>query len=73
MRLDGKTSYPNWTVLYNIVSPENPEWVGTGWEFFDEHSDAYEASLRLTRLGNVVTLRAFHPNDIQHLGAAHRG
>lgn len=63
---------PKWTVLYNIVSAECPDWIGTGWEFFDREADAEACRLRHERAGNVPSKRPFHPNDIPHLGAAHR-
>jgi hypothetical protein len=63
---------PEWTVCYNIVSPESSEWVGTGWEFFDSKEDADRATARLTALGNVCTRRPFHKVDRKYLGAAHR-
>lgn len=66
-----QTTIPNWTVLYNIVSPEDGRWVGTGWEFFDDEEDAEFCRRRHERLGNVPTKRPFHTNDIPHLGAAH--
>lgn len=62
---------PEWTLVYNIVSPESDEWVGTGWEFFTKWDDAYNAMLRHTKLGNVPTLRPYHDLDERHLGAAH--
>jgi len=63
---------PQWTVHYNIVSPESPAWVGTGWEFFDTRALAEECYLRQRNAGNVPTLRPFHANDEVHLGATHR-
>lgn len=63
---------PSWTVLYNIVSPESRRWIGTGWEFFDSHTDAEKCVERLTKAGDVAMMRPFHPNDRPHLGAAHR-
>lgn len=63
---------PQWTLLYNIVSPENPKWVGTGWEFFDSFEEADKARRRHIALGNVPTLRPYHELDARHLGAAHR-
>jgi len=63
---------PKWTVLYNIVSQESKQWIGTGWEFFNSESDAQICCLRHEQLGNVPTMRLFHQNDRIHLGAAHR-
>lgn len=66
---------PNWTVHYNIVSPESKvsKWVGTGWEFFDTEDEALKAYQRHILLGNVPGKRPFHNGvDRQHLGAAHR-
>jgi hypothetical protein len=63
---------PKWTVHYNIVSPENNQWVGTGWEFFDNEDDAKKAAKRNTDLGNCVGFRPYHDGvDRPHLGAAH--
>lgn len=67
-----RISSPKWTVWYNIVSPENGQWIGMGWEFFDKESDAKECFLRHQKLGNVVSMRPFHENDRKHMGAAHR-
>jgi len=64
---------PNWTVLYNIVSPESDKWVGTGWEFFDSERDADLCYSRQNRLGNCPTKRPYsHSVDFSHLGAAHQ-
>jgi hypothetical protein len=63
---------PKWTVLYNIVSPENNNFVGTGWEFFDNEQDAQLCYNRQAHNGNVPTKRPFYPTDGEHLGAAHK-
>ena len=63
---------PNWTVRYNIVSPENKHWIGTGWEFFDIKDDADACYKRHQELRNCPSRRPFHKNDIPHLGAVHR-
>ena len=66
---------PEWTVLYNIVSPESDGrgWVGTGWEFFDDFREAERCRERLSSAGNVATVRPYHDfTDRQHLGAGHR-
>lgn len=64
--------WPNWTVLYNIVSAESDTWIGTGREFFDEE---YEAQKCLDRLRSqeryTVTLRRFHEVDLPYIGAVH--
>lgn len=62
---------PQWTVVYNIVSPESKKWVGTGWEFFDTEAQAAMCYARQIILGNTVTKRRFHSDDWPHLGAAH--
>ena len=63
---------PNWTVCYNIVSPESDRWVGTGWEFFDQECDAEKSYKRHISLGNVPCKRPyFPPSDYKHLGIAH--
>ena len=63
---------PSWTVLYNIVSEEANNYVGTGWEFFTDQQDAMNCYLRHQRTGNVPTLRPYHHGtDAPHLGAAH--
>ena len=64
---------PMWTVLYNIVSPENDRWVGTGWEFFDSEEDAIRAYKRHQELGNCPGCRPFHKTDINRMGSVHRG
>lgn len=68
-----KRRRPNWTVCYNIVSPENDRWTGTGWEFFDDEKDAEKCYLRHT-VGEVgATKRPYYENtDFKHLGAAHQ-
>jgi hypothetical protein len=64
---------PKWTVVYNIVSPESDQWVGTGWEFFGSEQEAELCRARHERLGNVPTKRRWHSVvDMPHLGAAHR-
>lgn len=64
---------PNFTVFYNIVSPESDKWIGTGWEFFDSIKDAENCRLRHEKLGNCAMLRAYFDKvDYLHLGAAHR-
>lgn len=65
---------PKWTVVSNVVSPENNKrWVGTSWEFFDEEKEAQACYRRNTGLGNSSTVRPFHlKTDLPHMGAAHR-
>ena len=63
---------PKWTVYYNINSPENNQWTGTGYEFFDDFNDAEKALRRLQARGEVAGLRPFHELDARHLGAVHR-
>lgn len=63
---------PKWTVVYNIVSPENGKWIGMGWEFFEKESDAQACSRRQEKLGNVPTTRPYHHTDRKQMGAAHR-
>lgn len=64
---------PKWTVVYNIASPESDKWIGMGWEFFDDFSDADRCFKRQAKLGNVPTLRPFNKKaDYNQLGAAHR-
>lgn len=66
-------SLPKWTVLYNIVSVESEEFVGTGWEFFNDAEDASTCYRRHHDAGNCPTKRPFHRKcDIPHLGAHHR-
>ena len=63
---------PQWTVLYNIAS-RNSNWVGTGWEFFDNQDAAMDCYLEHKARGNVPTIRPYYRNsDREHLGAAHR-
>jgi len=63
---------PKWTVLYNIVSSETAQWIGTGWEFFDDEHDAQHCYERHNVLGNCASKRPYHKNDRTHLGAVHR-
>ena len=64
---------PKWTVLYNIVSEENSKWIGTGWEFFDEDSDADKCYARHRDNGNNPSKRPFFERlDRAHMGVAHR-
>jgi len=66
-------SKPRWTVVYNIVSPESAQYVGTGWEFFVEEKEAMRCYERHNKAGNVPTKRPYHDGvDREHLGAAHR-
>lgn len=59
---------PAWTVGYNIVSPENPKWIGRGWEFFDHEADAERAYELHCKLGNCPAKRPyFHASDRQYL------
>ncbi len=62
---------PNWTVCYNIVSPESDVWVGTGHEFFNEESEAEAAYRRHILFGNCPTKRRYNRSDWSHLGVAH--
>lgn len=52
---------PNWTVVYSIVSKENSTWIGTGWEFFDEESDARKCYDRHNSSGNTAKIRRYTP------------
>jgi hypothetical protein len=66
---------PKWTVLYNIVNKEDdgtPQWVGTGWEFFNTEEAATRCYEWQQAVGNIPTKRPYHPNDSSHLGAIHR-
>jgi len=63
--------FPRYTLLYNIVRDNSP-WIGTGWEFYDNKKDGEEAYVRVLRDGHHPTLRPFHKNDIERMGAAHR-
>jgi hypothetical protein len=58
---------PRWTVRYNIAGGA---WVGTGWEFFDDESEAQKRYDAL--IGHCPCKRPYHKNDMQHLGAAHQ-
>jgi hypothetical protein len=63
--------YPKVTVLYNIVNSST--WIGTGWEFFDDITDAHARQAVLKGLGYCVTVRPFSVKpDADHLGAAHK-
>lgn len=63
---------PKWTVLYNIVSPGS-DWIGTGWEFFDEEIVAVSRYNELINQGHCPTKRPYyHRSDASHLGACHR-
>lgn len=62
--------WPYWTVLYNINCGD---WVGTGWEFYDEEFTADLAYGKHIKLGNCPCKRPFHlKTDREHLGMAHR-
>lgn len=64
---------PNWTVLYNIISPENSKYVGTGWEFFDKEEDADKCYARHRDNGCCPSKRPFFEKlDRAHMGAARR-
>jgi len=71
---------PRWTIVYNIISPENPKWIGTGWEFFDKEEDAEKCYDRHVKNGNCPTKRYYYAGikteqnqfDYNHLGAAHK-
>lgn len=60
---------PKWTVFYNITGSR---WIGKGWEFFDDRDDAKVRYDALAADGHVPTLRPWHPNDIDDMGATHR-
>ena len=66
------TKEPKYTVLYNIVSVENKQWVGTGWEFFDDSDQAMACYDRHIMAGNCPCKRPYHKDDRVHLGAVHR-
>ena len=61
-----KRSWPTWTVIYNIIRP-NAAFVGKGWEFFSDKDCAQYCYDKLITLGNVPTMRPFHPSDKQHM------
>ena len=64
---------PRFTVLCNLVSPENGEYVGTSWEFFADLLDAEACARRHQAAGDVPTLRPFNELcDRPHMGAVHR-
>lgn len=63
---------PRWTVLANIVSPEQDLWIGTSWEFFHDPISAKACYERHIAAGNCPCMRPYHDNDREHLGAAHR-
>lgn len=63
--------HPNWTLNYNIVSSDS-EWIGTGWEFFNEEEHAQNRYDVLTKSGIGVCKRPYyHHTDKHHLGACH--
>lgn len=63
---------PKYTVLYNIVTPGS-QWIGTGWQFFDDQNAAKRCYEYQQENGNCPTLRPYSEvPDYQHLGAAHR-
>lgn len=70
--MTNERSQPRWTVCYNIVSRESDQWIGHGWEFFDDEASAKACYERQIAVGNCPTKRAFHPSDGKHLGAVHR-
>lgn len=60
---------PNYTLLYNIICGT---YVGTGWEFYDEHETAKARFKELViNEDYCVTLRPFFKSDIVHMGAVH--
>lgn len=71
---------PKWTVLYNISTPES-NWIGTGWEFFNDEKTAqkrYDALSKFSEKPNDLgfkycpTKRPYYSScDRAHLGAAH--
>lgn len=62
---------PKWTVLYNIVN--ETQWIGTGWEFFDNRDDALARYEVLEAKNYVPTLRSFHEGcDLPHMGIGHQ-
>lgn len=64
---------PRWTVHTNLTSPENGQWVGTSWEFFDEEKDAEACYSRHVKTGNCSTKRHyFDKTDREHLSAAQK-
>ena len=66
-------SNPQWTILYNISPEENQKWVGTAWEFFDNHEVA-EIRYKILKEDKQYCpgLRPFNYDcDNKHLGAAH--
>ena len=50
---------PRWTVLANIVSPEQDLWIGTSWEFFHDPISAKACYERLHRAGNCPCMRPY--------------
>jgi hypothetical protein len=65
-RKEKMTKWPEWTVVYNIVRPDN-FFIGKGWEFFFDEEKAQHCYDELAGLGYVATKRPFHPNDKQHM------
>lgn len=64
---------PNFTIVYNTNTKENPCINGTAWEFFFDKKVADERKEELQQQGKFPTLRPyFHSRDSSHLGAAER-
>lgn len=64
---------PKFTVLYNLSSPEEGTFVGTGWEFFTDEAAAQACYERHVFAGNCPTKRPYDDrSDYPHLGAVHR-
>lgn len=59
---------PRWTVLYNIISEENPTFVGKGWEFFSDQVDAIACCDRHVKAGRHVCLRPYVDRDYDKCG-----
>ena len=67
------SSKPRWTVVSNVVSPEDSTWVGTCWEFFDREEQAKHCYDRQIQSGNSPAKRPYYEKtDQDHLGAVHR-
>jgi hypothetical protein len=65
-RKEKMATWPEWTVVYNIVRPATI-FIGKGWEFFCNEEQAQHCYDELVGLGHVATKRPFHSNDKQHM------
>jgi hypothetical protein len=62
---------PKLVVFYNIVS-KNSDWIGTGWEFFDDQQEAKACYDQQIANGNCPCMRPYYRTDAVHLGAIHQ-